>query len=89
MNDVLEIWNGKRLRNGRNLLDLTQENLARSITKIYHVKISQADISALERENCGLRKFERLSKIVTTHLRSRGVDSDSSGDMILVRRLAT
>jgi hypothetical protein len=81
-----DIWCGNQLRNGRNLLNLTQMNFARRITQIYGMKISQADISAVEWENCGVRKFERLSRILTGYLRSCGVDSDSNRDMIYVRR---
>jgi hypothetical protein len=78
-------WTGYQIRDGRNLLRLTQAEFAKILSGYLKLHISQVEISQIERSQRRRRKLLRIATEATRYLISRRIECDATGSVLCIR----
>jgi transcriptional regulator with XRE-family HTH domain len=79
-------WNGHLVRKARSFVGISQKDLCRKLRTQLNMRVSQSLISRVERGVTGGWRAQRCARAATGILLDYGVDVDSAGNMIYVRK---
>ncbi len=78
--------NGANISGARNLLRLTQKNLARALEKILKKKVTQGLISRIEDGATRGPKIQLVRGAMIAFFIEKGIETDAAGDLIFVKK---